>query len=606
MATPATWRVSRASLCDLYGGRRPAVAQRPSSAGSATALLRSEARTASAGTLAPSLAPDAEFRPGSASANLAASIAAEARAAAAAALLPRSRSAAASQIRNGGDAGEAVAVSAESGLPCGPAWAPTSATWRRALSLSGLVENPHACASAAEEVADVTGDLARSRSAVTQRDDVVLDVTFGGPISQCGNDRRYDVSAGRHTTAPTSLEATGVDVPLATAATFAFGVTEEATGEGANPNGAATELLRRRTKALELKAELSESEAEERRVRQRLLNLEGDVQSKVQWMLQWERRIASACTDGDRSEDAVGPAGLGWSAWRGFAERAAAESHKTQRLLPRTNDLQLQQASHDYVLKAADETTRLQYDAEEELRAALAENTRLAAAVRRARRETSDAVSGGGSERRCVVEMLRQELQAIESDTLAVRAEEVQQCRDAALLSSELVEARRQLDAMPVHQMKRRIRQVGEEHQELEDQAQSLAMAAGLHDEEVAMAQRVIVQELNGELADAQDRLRPLQADASTVHEELTEAQAALESFELAEGRRREATLEMAFLACHADASMPEQQMQARTSAKRCCRHPARVGLGAAGSRKTAPSRHPAVAEEAALSSSGS
>eukprot|EP00927_Polykrikos_kofoidii_P044755 TRINITY_DN38637_c0_g1_i1.p1 TRINITY_DN38637_c0_g1~~TRINITY_DN38637_c0_g1_i1.p1 ORF type:complete len:656 (+),score=90.10 TRINITY_DN38637_c0_g1_i1:100-2067(+) len=532
-ATPRSLHASRSatSIGAIYG--------HASGAGTATALLRAESRAAAAAAacgrapsgISSSSAGATTIRPSTATCKGAAlrrvfsagSIGCDGQAAAASSGVSR-RPESAGRSRPTAFRGAVQAqAQASAGTPA------VAGAWRRPLCLSSFTE--------------------RSRSEEVLPDRDHSNESFYGVASTAGTSP-LPVSVHGHGDSQTSmlvedeLEEARFMAPLQTSRSK----------RGSSSAESATERARLRTQTIDLKSDLNESQADARRFRQRMVHLEGDLHGKVQWMLQWERQVATR----EVPAAEAGPAGVSWTAWRMFVDRGMIESQKTLRLLPRSADLELHRATYEELQCEADTVAASLRDAEEQLCGMLDDNVRLAGLLRRRELKAQERSRG-----RSVSDVLRHELAAQEREYKQVRAEQEQHARKRALVTTELEEARCQLSTMPAQQMKRRIQRATAQKDEIVEEARFWAEAASLRYEEGVALQREESEHLRSQIAIAGGTLQFAEGRAEEAHKELCEAESLVRGVEMAEERRRRRIIDLARVA-HVDADVLRRRERQR------------------------------------------
>lgn len=297
----------------------------------------------------------------------------------------------------------------------------------------------------------------------------------------------------------------------------------------------------------ELKVELNESREEARRYRQRLVHLEGDAHGKSQWALQWERQVAAALPppapgmEAELDLPGLGPAGLGWSAWKVFIDRALVESLKTQRLLPRAPQVEWHRATRDHLEDEARAVATELREAEQSLLDAGTENARMLAQIRRC--ETREREH---DRKRTSVETLQQELASRDRDRKSVLACEEAQQRYYLALHAELGEAQRLLDDTPQEQMLRRVQRAVEQREyfdhemhNLDNEAEEAArLSWEVHEDEMS--------QMSMDVRTIEATLQALQAESVVEEEAYQHEEAAMAEDERLAQERQQHTVEMA------------------------------------------------------------
>lgn len=296
-----------------------------------------------------------------------------------------------------------------------------------------------------------------------------------------------------------------------------------------------------RSEALSLKGELNESRDEARRLRHRLSQLEGDVQGKVQWMLQWERQTASSSSD-------AGPAGVSFSAWKQFIDRATMESQKTQKCfhVSVSDSRQSLDEARAKCDRLRDESTTAAEELreEEELSAKdLAENVRLASLLRRRDSQGPQRPKPIAGRAANVMQL---ELAIRERELLQLRAEQDEQAQHRAALLSELDEERRRLSEMPVQRMKKSIQRLQEERDQLEQYTRNFQATAVQKDHEDANNKQQALEKLNIERLGARERLAHSEHEVKAAQASLEGGRLALKNTEDEEDRRRQRNKDIA------------------------------------------------------------
>jgi len=296
---------------------------------------------------------------------------------------------------------------------------------------------------------------------------------------------------------------------------------------------AGVDLLREQIMCL--KAELNETSAEARRYKQRFVHLEGDIQGKVQWMLQWERQIVAKAVSDTRTGD-VGPSGLGWPAWKAFADRSATESQKTQRLLTRSANLEVHQKTHDELQEEVREVATALSEAETQLRDEEIYNARLAGVIRRRREGARDKLR-----KRDSVDALRREFSLCGRERARLMSDEAAQERCMRILRGEFEEAVRRLNEAPAQQHKKRIQRACARKGEMDAQMRNFGEEASVRDTLAAQEQSQELGELRSSLAMMDTSMQTAAEEACALSQTLVavESSVALDQQEEAMARQR-------------------------------------------------------------------
>jgi hypothetical protein len=284
--------------------------------------------------------------------------------------------------------------------------------------------------------------------------------------------------------------------------------------------------MRLREEATALQAQLSKCEPDARRVRQSVLHLEADAQSKAQWKLQWAREVASKAGDG--------PAGVSWASWKSFLDRGILEVGKTRRLLAgsaTSSDAE----KHSLMAGRAEaqkvhEALRL---AEEALRCSRVENARLVRTLRFQESETTDRKRTSRT-----VELLRRELATAEDERLQCEADEERLRTMRFVISEETDVARCELQSMPVQQMKRHILRTAEQSESMESKMKSSIRELAAEVKAASDTMSEELEELRAELACESKRLVRTGWDADEINKELAQARESLKEEESEQKQR--------------------------------------------------------------------
>lgn len=357
--------------------------------------------------------------------------------------------------------------------------------------------------------------------------------------------------------APDASDPPALAAQLETSATFALSETlmtqsEMATAPpspvaGALRPGKLGGAARLQENARHMKIELNESREEARRYRQRLVHLEGDAHGKAQWAVQWERQVCAALPPPAPGMDAnldlpgLGPAGVGWSAWKGFIDRAMVESMKTQRLLPRAPQVEWHRATRDQLEEEASAMATELRTAEQALLDAGTENARLMAQIRRC--ETRERELG---RKRTAVDVLQQELASKDRERKSVLDGEDTQRRYYLALHAELGEAQRALDDTPQEQMLMRVERAVEQRDYFDYQMSNLDAEAEEAERLSWEAHDEDVEQLTSDVGTLEAYLRALQEESMVEEEAWQHEEAAMERGREAAEATRQRTRAMA------------------------------------------------------------
>ncbi|CAE8606364.1 unnamed protein product, partial [Polarella glacialis] len=289
-----------------------------------------------------------------------------------------------------------------------------------------------------------------------------------------------------------------------------FQPTQRSSGAPQSPSPAAaarTSSTAWQQKAEHLQVELAESESEAAKLRLRFSRLEGDVQSKVQRMLHWERLMAA------KEEDSASAAAAGhirgtscWVSWKSFVERSSVESQKTRRLLSKAPDLAPLELWEGRMRDQLREEGVALECATAELREDEAESAKLSRVVRR-----SEGCAADERRRQQAVDASNAKIAQEQREAARLNTEEASEARACKLLQQELAEWSRKLLESPAEAAREKLRTVRDQRDEIRRQVlaaeQSAAeqKAAGLesHQDKAAKLEQA-AQELSVQLRQAE------------------------------------------------------------------------------------------------------
>lgn len=219
-------------------------------------------------------------------------------------------------------------------------------------------------------------------------------------------------------------------------------------------------------RVLRSKQELHKSEADAQRYSQRLAFLEGDARGKVQWMIQWERLMATKGMDADAAN--AGP-DLSWPTWTKFIDRSFTESQKTLRGLGRNLDLERRLALQSTLEEKARRLTETLQEAEARMSWDEDKCARLARMINQRKSGACDQRRG----RRQALETLQLEIAAHEKERSRLQSEQMVHVEECHQIEGELAELCGELSMMPAQQHKRRLERAREQIDQLRAQMQA-------------------------------------------------------------------------------------------------------------------------------------
>lgn len=271
-----------------------------------------------------------------------------------------------------------------------------------------------------------------------------------------------------------------------------------------------------RLRSRELKVELQELQKQSDQFRQRLVHLEGDVQGKVQWMLNWERHVV-------HKGDSAPAAGLSLSAWKVFVDRSSVESRKTRRLLGRASDLEIRKQENEKLAEELLEASRLLAETESATAELEVENSSLRRAMQRQAAEASSL----SRRRRPMVEALYAEHACSEREMRRLRPELEAEEHAARLLSEELVFWKEKLAETPAEQRRQRLQNAAKKVALVSERMRSEEKEAEQQQELSRAAFEQEVEQLQGALAAHQDTEMQVEEEMEAVRNATAEAQTA-------------------------------------------------------------------------------
>jgi len=206
-------------------------------------------------------------------------------------------------------------------------------------------------------------------------------------------------------------------------------------------------------KTISLKVELQSCEEEVRRYRRLYSLLDGDLQTKMEWLQQWQKQLTTTEATTSKSSSSTTP---NWSLRRKFVERGAQELRKTQRLLGRPQlegaALDLLHSTHAELQSKLDDMSQVVVDLEEQVTVKETENAALKVTVRRKMR---DETRRRGA--RAELERLRTQLSMLEQEESLLKAAAPDRPKQIRLLEAELTKAIRTRDDSSVYKRKQEI-----------------------------------------------------------------------------------------------------------------------------------------------------